>query len=644
MPLRKRVRTSETFQLSPIKAIELAASRRPGAISLAQGIPSFDTPQVIKDYVFEKIAQGACDKYSLTIGLAELREEIALSLAEDGLSYDPESEILITVGSIEGITASLLACTDPGDEVLLPSPTYASYLGGISMAGCTPRYVPLNEEENFDFDVEKIKQAITSKTRVILYCTPNNPTGTLFSEEKTHALIDLAVQHNLIVLVDEVYKDFYYTNDTHFSPAQIPEARERLIRACSFSKAYAMTGWRVGFLLAPHPLLQPILKFHDAMVTCAPVVSQYAAIAALRHAEPHRQAFVTEFRKRRDLAIRTLDELSRYLDYQLPKATYFVFPRLKDTVPLAYNSERLAYDILEKSNVALVAGSAFGPSGESHLRINFGRSEEELTEGLARFADYLSKKHLSETANKTTSKAMPSSSAPRSLRRSWISTLLSIAARFYLHKHKPTVIGIAGVKGKTVYKRIFQKFFEKRYRTRSSILSYNTEIGLALSILNIESPKTKKDKLLFPFRILTKLFSSLNNPELLVLEYGITTKGDGKRLLKIAKPDWLVISPIATPDLSIDHRDIEAGISELTAEVPSSQILFAGDDPYVSKLLASQSEAIDIRESQIEGDTLKTPSGRSYPLSEELIGESARLATVSAVCLSEKLGDGQKLS
>ncbi|MCB0332559.1 MAG: aminotransferase class I/II-fold pyridoxal phosphate-dependent enzyme [Bdellovibrionales bacterium] len=637
MQLRKHKRSLDSFQLSPIKAIELAASKQPGAISLAQGIPSFDTPQVIKDFVYEKIAQGACDKYSLTIGLAELREEIALSLAEDGLSYDPESEILVTVGSIEGITASLMACTDPGDEVILPSPTYASYLGGISMAGCTPQYVSLNEEENFDFDVEKIKHALTSKTRVILYCTPNNPTGTLFSEEKTRALVELAVKHNLIILVDEVYKDFYYTNDIHFSPAQIPEARERLIRACSFSKAYAMTGWRVGFLLAPTPLIQSILKFHDAMVTCAPVVSQYAAIAALRHAEPHRQAFVQEFRKRRDLAIRFLDELSRYLDYQLPKATYFVFPRLKDTVPLAHDSNRLAYDILEKSNVALVPGKAFDTSGESHLRINFGRSEEELKEGLSRFADYLSQKTRSSVTHSPSATPLPTKNPTPSLKRTTISSLLRLAARFYLQKHKPTIIGITGIKGKTVYKRIFQKHFEDHFRTRSSILSYNTEIGLALSILNIESPRTQRDKLLFPLRILKSLFAPLDIPELLILEYGVTNKGDGQRLLSIAQPDWLIVTPIATPDLSINHQEIQSGISELTNKLPSSHILFAGDDPYVQELFPTESDAIAIRESFISNNAIRFPSGNEFPLTEELIGESARLATVSAVCLSEKL-------
>lgn len=216
---------SEQFELSPIKAMELAASRVPDMVSLAQGIPSFRTPERVIGFAQEKIAAGLCDKYSLTTGLTELREEIALSLETEGLSYDPEREILVTAGSIEGITATMLAFTSPGDEVLLPSPSYASYLGAISIAGCVPRYVELDEENNFDFQVEKIKQGITKKTKLLLYCSPNNPTGTLFSQEKTRELVEICRQHNLTILIDEVYKDFYYVDEPHFSATQIPEAR-----------------------------------------------------------------------------------------------------------------------------------------------------------------------------------------------------------------------------------------------------------------------------------------------------------------------------------------------------------------------------------------------------------------------------------
>ena len=184
-----------------------------------------------------------------------------MSLETEGLSYDPEREILVTAGSIEGITATMLAFTSPGDEVLLPSPSYASYLGAISIAGCVPRYVELDEENNFDFQVEKIKQGITKKTKLLLYCSPNNPTGTLFSQEKTRELVEICRQHNLTILIDEVYKDFYYVDEPHFSATQIPEARGMIVRACSFSKAYAMTGWRVGFVHADKDRISVLLNF-----------------------------------------------------------------------------------------------------------------------------------------------------------------------------------------------------------------------------------------------------------------------------------------------------------------------------------------------------------------------------------------------
>ncbi|MCB0311061.1 MAG: pyridoxal phosphate-dependent aminotransferase, partial [Bdellovibrionales bacterium] len=331
-----------TFQLSPTKAIELQAARIPGAISLAQGIPSFATPQVIKDFVLEKIQSGLCDKYSLTSGLSELREEIALGLSSEGLLYDPDGEILVTAGSIEAITASILALTNPGDEVIIPSPTYVSYLGSISIAHCKVKYVALDEDNNFEFDLQRMADAISSRTKAILYCSPNNPTGTVFSKENSMRILELAEQHDLKIIVDEVYKDFYYSSEPHFSPASISSLRERIVRVCSFSKAYAMTGWRVAFLHSSRSNVNNIIRYHDALVTCAPVASQYAAIAALRYGASALESFHREFKRRRDYCISRLDELSHVIDYQIPKATYFVFPRLKDSAPYARDSHSLA--------------------------------------------------------------------------------------------------------------------------------------------------------------------------------------------------------------------------------------------------------------------------------------------------------------
>ena len=200
----------EKVELSPIKAVELEASRIPGVVSLAQGIPSFDTPEPIKRFVEERLAEGLCGRYSVTPGLPRLREVIAERLGREGMRYDADGEIIVTAGSIEAIAASLLALIEPGDEVLVVSPTYASYLPAIRLAGGIPRFVPLAEDANFDLDPEAISAAACRRTRALVLCNPNNPTGTVFSADQTRRMLAVAERENLVVIADEVYKDFVY--------------------------------------------------------------------------------------------------------------------------------------------------------------------------------------------------------------------------------------------------------------------------------------------------------------------------------------------------------------------------------------------------------------------------------------------------
>ena len=221
-------RRSQSFQLSPIKEIEIAAARVPGAVSLAQGIPDFDTPEAIKAYVKEQLDQGRCARYSLAPGLGELREQVAESLREEGMRYDPDGEILITAGAIEAIAATLLALTEPGQEVILPSPSYASYQQAIRLAGCVPRFAPLDEERNFDLDVEAIARRIGPRTSVIFYCNPNNPTGTLYTREQSLRMMELAERHDLMIVTDEVYKDLLFGGAPYFTPAMEEAFRHRV--------------------------------------------------------------------------------------------------------------------------------------------------------------------------------------------------------------------------------------------------------------------------------------------------------------------------------------------------------------------------------------------------------------------------------
>ncbi len=396
------------LQLSVIKQIEIRAAKHPDVISLAQGIPSFDTPLGIKRRVEKALQRGMVAKYSLVPGLPELRELIEISLAQEKMFYDWQKEIIVTAGSIEGITATILAITSPGDEVILLDPTYASYRELVLLAGCEPIFVSLNESKNWGLSVEKLEKAITPKTRAILFCNPNNPTGTILNKQQLLAIGELAKQHKFFILTDEVYKDFLYNNEPFFSLAQEPDLRQWLIRFFSFSKSYAMTGWRVGYLHGDEKITAEILKVHDSLVTCAPVISQYAAMGALEMGEDDREKFKQEYLRRRDLICRRLDRLEDIFEYIKPTSSYFVFPSFApflgasaDAKALADKSDGkprnqsdilsswdFALKLLDRAKVAVVPGVAFGPSGEGHIRLSFGRREEDINKAFDRMEKY----------------------------------------------------------------------------------------------------------------------------------------------------------------------------------------------------------------------------------------------------------------
>jgi len=565
------------FPLSPIKQIELAASKIPGAISLAQGIPSFPLHAEIRSFVQEQIEKGLCDKYSLTTGLQELREEIAISLAAEGMAYDPDTEIICTVGSIQGIASTLLAITNPGDEVLILSPTYTSYQGVIAMARCVAKFAPLNEEDNFDLDLEAIERALTPKTRVIFYCNPNNPTGTIFSEAATKRLAELAEKHDLMILTDEVYKDFYFVDQPHVTPARYPESRGRVIRVFSFSKSFSMTGWRIGFVHSDRKIIEKILPYHDAMVTCAPVVSQYAAIAALRSGDRIIKEYSAEFRRRRDFVLSRLDRISDLVDYQIPTASYFVFPRIKQVVPKSNNSVALAYDILERAKVALVPGSAFGPSGESHLRLSFGREWSVLEEGLDRLENYF---RATESSRSIAIKPLPEQ--PKKEKRGYIKSaavqILGFSARKYLERNRSRVVGIVGAKGKTVFKRVLVDNLGRN--VRGGILSYNTDIGFPLSVLNLSVASGIQGKCIALAKAVFRGLIGKEESETLILEYGVRSNEDAAHLLEIKVPDILILT-----ELSEIYSSNLANAAELIASKVESKQIFWVESSVISDSL-----------------------------------------------------------
>ena len=645
------------LKLSPIKEMELAASRIPGVVSLAQGIPSFDTPEPIKAFVQQKIAEGVCAKYSLTPGLPQLRELIAESLLREGMHYDAESEIIVTCGSIEGIAATLLTLTQPGDEVILPTPSYASYQEVVRLAGCTPRFALLREEENFAFDLEAFERCLSSRTRAILYCNPNNPTGTVFSQAETLALIELAERHALFLIIDEAYKDFVYTKEPYYSPAQLAAVRSWVVRVFTFSKAYGMTGWRVGYLHSDTRNTREILKVHDALVTCAPVVSQYAAIAALEYGETHIATFRHAFKERRDRTLEHLDVLSHVFDYQKPEGAYFVFPRVKDIVPRARDSRRLAFHILENAKVALVPGSAFGPSGEAHLRMNFGRDLADIDMAFERLAAY-----FHQPAPRPT-RTDPSAATPlvpvtpvattiprllsrRSLRRLAIPYLQALA-RVFLRRKKPLIVAIAGNRGKTVMKRLLGELLGLRYHVRTNPRSYNTEIGLPLAILNLQIETQSLWNIVRTlFRAAWTACCSREKLDVLVLELGIRQRGDMRQLLRTMQPDIAVLTTL-TPNFSTDVellRTFQEEIQTLCQTVGSHcHFLIDGDDRLLSEVAHTLSAPpVFLRRSQwsANGQGLTLHSGqRTYQVTRELIGESERMSIQAAVLLAEQWTD-----
>ena len=381
-------RTSN-INLSLIKVIEMEAFKYPNSISLALGTPSFDTPNCIKRRVEVALNKGLVAKYSTSPGLPELRELIEITLAKENMFYDWQKEIIVTVGAIEAISATLLTITDLGDEVLIPNPSYTSYRDAIIMASCKPVFVSTNESDNWSLNIDNFEKAITPKSKVIFFCNPNNPTGALYPKKDLLKLAGLAEKHNLYIISDEVYKDFILDEEIQskdvFSLAEVVALRKRVIRIAGFSKMYAMTGWRVGYMHSDAPIIKEILKIHDVLVTCAPVISQYAALGGLEMAQKDVDYFCQQFIKRLNLICKRISRLDHYFSYRKPDGAYFIFPKLLKH----RNSEKFAFDLLKNTHVACVPGTAFGSAGEGYIRLNFGAKEDLINEAFDRMDKYL---------------------------------------------------------------------------------------------------------------------------------------------------------------------------------------------------------------------------------------------------------------
>jgi aminotransferase len=348
--------------------------------------PTSDTPEHIKEAAISAIRDGHVGGYSETPGLPALREEIVKKLLRDNSIKADVSQILVTVGAIEGLAATIMAVVDPGDEVILPSPTYSTHIRQVLLASGKPVLVPTIEEEGFTIDFDAMKRAITTKTKAILYCSPSNPTGTVFPEQHLRHLADIALEHNLMVITDEAYEYFTFDDQKHFSIASIPEMKPNVVSCFTFTKTYAMTGWRIGYLHADEEIIQQITKAHIPFAICAPTVSQYAALAALRWSQDCVEQFRQHYLSTRNLTCERLDKLASVFKYQRPGGSYLMFPKI--LIKEGLDSKNFCIKLLKEAKVSTTPGIAFGPTGQSHLRLSFCVPHEMINKAFDRMESY----------------------------------------------------------------------------------------------------------------------------------------------------------------------------------------------------------------------------------------------------------------
>ena len=360
-------------------------SEMPDAISLGVGEPDFDTPWYIREEGIYSLEQGRTF-YTSNAGLKELKEEIALYLnRRQGLTYDPNHEIMVTVGGSEGIDVALRAILNPGEEVILPEPCYVSYLPCITLADGVPVRINLKEENQFKLTKEELLDAITDKTKAVILAFPNNPTGAVMTREDLEPIVEVILEKDLIVLTDEIYSELTYGTE-HVSIASFPGMKERTILINGFSKAYAMTGWRLGYACAPALIMEQKIKIHQFAIMCAPTTSQYAAVEALKNGDPDIEEMRTAYNQRRRFLMNAFREME--LECFEPYGAFYVFPCIKE---FGMTSEEFATRFLEEEKVAAVPGTAFGDSGEGYLRISYAYSLEKLKTAIGRLEHFVEK-------------------------------------------------------------------------------------------------------------------------------------------------------------------------------------------------------------------------------------------------------------
>ncbi len=379
-PLNK---TIVEIEPSGIRKFFDIVSEMKDAISLGVGEPDFDTPWRVRDEAIYSLEQGRTF-YTSNAGLKELKEEIANFLDRRyDMKYNPYEEMLITVGGSEAIDIALRAMLDPGDEVLIPQPSYVSYVPCAILANGTPVIIELKEENDFRLTAEELEEKITDKTKMLVLPFPNNPTGAVLERKDLEDIAKVIEKHDLFVLSDEIYSELTYL-EKHVSIVNIPGMRERTVLINGFSKSHAMTGWRLGYACAPKEIIEQMLKIHQFAIMCAPTTSQYAAVTAIRDCDKEVADMREEYNDRRRYLLHRFDEMG--LKCFEPFGAFYMFPSIKE---FNMTSDEFATRLLKSKKVAVVPGNAFGSCGEGFLRISYAYSLSNLKEALDRMEDFI---------------------------------------------------------------------------------------------------------------------------------------------------------------------------------------------------------------------------------------------------------------
>lgn len=371
------------------KFFDLAAAID-NVISLGVGEPDFQTPWAIRKAAIDTLEKKRII-YTANSGLADLRCKISQYINKKlNVKYDPEHEIIVTVGGSEAIDISIRALIDPGDEVLIVEPCFVCYAPIVELTGGVPITVETKLEDNFKLTADALKSKITDKTKLLILPFPNNPTGAIMTKEDLEPIAEILRDTNIMVLSDEIYSELTYGRK-HFSITQLAGMQERTILINGFSKAFAMTGWRLGYLAAPEPLVTQILKIHQYAIMSSPTVSQYAAVEALTHCEREVNNMVSEYNVRRRLLVDSFNKMG--LECFNPEGAFYVFPCIKST---GMTSEEFCEELLNEQKVAVVPGNAFGESGEGFIRVSYAYSLKHLMEALKRIEIFIKNRKLTE--------------------------------------------------------------------------------------------------------------------------------------------------------------------------------------------------------------------------------------------------------